>query len=533
MKSVLQHFRNNLITYGTVIIITLMITSAILSFYNRAEMLLTTHIKYTAIELKIKVNAVTLDNMGRMDLSLRGYALTNQKRMLVGFDNGKKLQKENIERIENILKEQKLDTSIAKFKKLKIILLDYIVFCDQMKIALDKRDVPKFLEMLKEDRGWDAVKALYPFKMNIDSYEDKVISLATENYEKALNRTILIQLATLVLGLPILLIMLLQLRNENKNRKKLLLQLEKTNRQYLYNEGNEIDISTTKKVIENSIQNFIKANQFITHISEGNYDTKWEGLNNQNLSLNEDSLAGRLLKMRDEMKHVKMEDEKRNWTNEGLTKFSTIVRNNQNDLQILSDKSLLFLTKYLNAKQGSLFVVRRDKSLELTACYVNNKKKHLEKIINFGEGMIGQVYLEETTLVLKKIPDGYIEITSGETMPDCLMIIPLKYNDEVAAIVELAGYGSFEEHKVKFVEKAGEILAAAILDVETTQQMKQLLEEAQEQRQIMIAQEAEMKTYVQDLMATKEDMYRKIREMEEANLAMKNQLERNIKEIKA
>ncbi len=529
MKSVLKYFRKNLITYGTFIIIMLMITSAILSFYNRAEMLLTTDIKNKAIELQIKVNAITLDNMGRMDLGLRGYALTNNKNQLMSFNSGKKLLTENIERIEVLLKEQKLDTSITIFKKLKIILNDYVVFCNGMKTALDKGDVPKFLEMLKEDRGYNAVKALYPFKMDIDSYEDKVIMSATENYGRAVNSNIIIQVTTVLLGMPILLAMLLQLRNENKKRNNLLLQLEKTNRQYLFNDGTEIDAKNTTKLIEGSIQNFIKANKFITQISEGDYDIKWEGLNNQNLSLNEDSLAGRLLKMRDEMKQVKLEDEKRNWINEGLTKFSVIVRNNQNDLQTLSDKCIQFLTKYLNAQQGSLFVVKGERNgeryLELTGCYAYDKKKFIEKRIEIGEGMAGQVYLEEKAMVLKQIPNGYTEITSGlgEATPDCLMIVPLIYNDTVEAIVEMAGFGNLDDYKVNFIEKAGEFLAAALLNVENTQQMKEIIEQSEEQKEIMKAQEAVMRQNMEELVTTQEEISRKNGEMEETFLEMRKQ----------
>jgi len=508
-----------------------MIISALLSFYNKKEMLDTTDAKNRAQEMKKRLRDIFADNLRGIDLGLRGYVITKDEKMLDPYLSSIRDTKINLIRIDSILVLQGLDSSLNSFKKLKLEINNYLIYADQMKLEAKKEDNSKFKKMLALDKGYDLYRVFAPFETSHNKYEDEVIIKAEKGYEKAMNRNIVLQLVLLVISLPVLAIMIYRIDKENDHRKGLLFQLEKNNRQYLFNEGTEIDTSSVKKIVENSIQNFIKANQFITHISEGNYDIKWEGLNNQNLSLNEGNLVGRLIKMRDEMKHVKMEDQKRNWINEGLTKFSTIVRNNQIDLNTLSDKSLQFLTKYLNASQGSLFIANPEKRLDLNVCYAYNKKIDLEKSIEIGEGMIGQVYLEEKAIVLKKIPKGYIEVKSGEVIPNCLMIVPLKYNDIVAAIVELAGTENFEEHKIKFIEKAGEILAAAILNVETTQQMKNLLEESEEQRQIMIAQEAEMRTYVQDIEITKEEMYRKNREMEETILALKLQVENNAERI--
>jgi len=327
-----------------------------------------------------------------------------------------------------------LDSSIVSFKKIKIAVNNYLLFVDQMRLEAKNEDITKFKVMLALEKEYDLYRVFAPFLTSHLKYENEVIVKAEKGYENAMNRNIILQLVLLSIGLPVLVIMIYLPNKENERRKDLLLQLEKNNRQYLFNKGNEIDTSSTKKVIDHSIENFIKANQFITNISEENYEIKWVGLTNQNLSLNDDSLTGRLIKIRDEMKHVKLEDEKRNWINERLTKFSEKVRNNQNDLQIHSDKCIQFLTKYLDAQQVSLFVIKGDRngerSLKLTGCYVYDKKKYLEKTIIAGEGMLGQVYLEKKAIVIKQIPKGYTEITSGlgKATPDCLMIVPLKYN---------------------------------------------------------------------------------------------------------
>jgi PAS domain S-box-containing protein len=221
------------------------------------------------------------------------------------------------------------------------------------------------------------------------------------------------------------------------------------------------------------------------------------------------------------MKAMKAEDEKRNWTNEGLTAFSEIVRQNQQELEKLSHECVRFLTKHLNAQQGSLFVINRENQqdifLELTACYAFDRRKWVEKRIEIGAGLLGQTYLEGETNLLTRVPQGYTSITSGlgDATPGCLLIVPMKYNEATEAILELASFKVFEEHQIRFLEKAGEFVASALLSVRTTEKMRELLEQSQEKTEIMKAQEEEMRQNMEEMQATHEEMERKSREMDE------------------
>ena len=77
----------------------------------------------------------------------------------------------------------------------------------------------------------------------------------------------------------------------------------------------------------------------------------WEGLNEVNTSLNQQNIAGELITMRDQMKKVKSEDEKRIWITEGLSNFGEIIRSNQNDFKKLSEELISNMVKYLNIQQ--------------------------------------------------------------------------------------------------------------------------------------------------------------------------------------
>jgi PAS domain S-box-containing protein len=186
----------------------------------------------------------------------------------------------------------------------------------------------------------------------------------------------------------------------------------------------------------------------------------------------------------------------------------------------LLDEIVRFLTKYLKANQSSLFVLNEDTEgesfLELGACYAYDKKKFVQKRIEIGEGMLGQVYLEGTTQVLKQIPSEYIHITSGlgEATPKSLVIIPLKYNDKVSAILEMASFSILEADEILFLEKAGEFVASSIHTAFTSERTAQLLKQSQGQAEMMHAQEEELRQNMEEMQATQEGIERKIRESE-------------------
>ena len=199
-----------------------------------------------------------------------------------------------------------------------------------------------------------------------------------------------------------------------------------------------------KEVIESSIENVRAASEFIKAMAKGNYGVEWTGLTEQNEAHNKETLAGNLLDMREKLKLVKKkEDEQRNWVNEGLAKFSEIVGIIKPTRRKLADRCVSYLTKYLDAQQCSLFVLEgeaNDQHLKLAACYAFDKKKWVDKRIDIGTGLVGQAFLEGETVQLTDIPKGYTKITSGlgDSTPRHLVIVPLKYDVQTAAVIEIA-----------------------------------------------------------------------------------------------
>jgi transcriptional regulator with GAF, ATPase, and Fis domain len=167
----------------------------------------------------------------------------------------------------------------------------------------------------------------------------------------------------------------------------------------------------------------------------------------------------------------------------------------------------------MNANQGRLFIVKEEgetRWLELAACYAYDRKKYASKSIAFGEGLLGQAYLQGQTTMLTSLPNDCITITSGfgEATPTCLIIVPMKFNDEIEAMIELAGFHKWKDHEIEFLEKAGGFVASVINNVTTAQEMRNILAETQEQTERLRSQEEELRQNLEEMQATQEQLAR-------------------------
>lgn len=282
------------------------------------------------------------------------------------------------------------------------------------------------------------------------------------------------------------------------------------------------EIEEMAEAFNRSIEGLNHKTSFALDIGIGKLDSEFE-------LLSENDILGKSLKdMRDSLVAAKQEedkrkdeDKKRAWTNEGFTMFADILRRNNNDIQVLSDEIVRNLVKYVNANQAALFLLNNEdnnsKFFELIAAYAWDRKKYLNKRIELEEGLIGACALEKETIQLTEIPEDYVEITSGlgKATPRYIVLIPLKHEEEVLGVVEMASFRKLETFEVDFLEGVAQSIASTILSVRVNAKTLYLLEQSQQQAEEMLAQEEEMRQNMEELQATQEELERKQREQEQ------------------
>ncbi|MBT1708632.1 PAS domain S-box protein, partial [Fulvivirgaceae bacterium PWU5] len=127
-----------------------------------------------------------------------------------------------------------------------------------------------------------------------------------------------------------------------------------------------------------------------------------------------------------------------------------------------------------------------------------------------GAGRAGQAWQEGDTVYLTEVPQNYVRIVSGlgDANPTAVVIVPLKVNDQIFGVVEIASFGEFKDFEIEFVQKIAESIASTISSVKVNARTQRLLEESQEMTEQMRAQEEEMRQNMEELQATQEEMQR-------------------------
>jgi methyl-accepting chemotaxis protein len=236
-----------------------------------------------------------------------------------------------------------------------------------------------------------------------------------------------------------------------------------------------------------------------------------------------DRLGKALLQLRTNLSEVKKEETMRSWSREGYAQFSDILRNT-NEVKTLAADLISSLVKYLGANQGGFFIrsaaqedTETETHYELAAAYAYGRKKYLTKTIYMGEGLLGACIREKDTIYLTEVPQGYCSISSGlgGASPTSILIVPLKVEEQVLGVVELASFKEYQRYEIEFVEKIAANIASSISSIQTNEQTLRLLTASRQQAEELKAGEEELRQNLEELAATQDEMGRSKKEIEQ------------------
>jgi PAS domain S-box-containing protein len=282
--------------------------------------------------------------------------------------------------------------------------------------------------------------------------------------------------------------------------------------------------------------NLKEASEFAQNIGEGNFTIHFEAESDRDL------LGNSLLNMREKLKTLTEAERRRQWISDGLARFADIIRDHLHSLETLSDQILSQMIEYVGANQGGLFVANPSENgivnIDMIASYAYHRKKYLQKRIQvnpeYAESLLGQVYLEQEKIHYTQIPSDYLQITSGlgDASPTNLLILPIKANEKVEGLLELASFKPFEAYQIEFIERICENLASAFVSVKMSQNTQRLLLELKAQTEALQTQEEEMRQNMEELASTQELMAAKQNELERLKANLEVEVDNQTKELK-
>lgn len=235
-----------------------------------------------------------------------------------------------------------------------------------------------------------------------------------------------------------------------------------------------------------------------------------------------------------------LELEERLWLDATLSKFDDILRVNFNkSLEEFSEIIMYHLSRLLGTVRGAFFVVDTDeKILWATGTYGCLLKNLKYKRFEIGEGPIGQAVKSKEILYFENLPtyNSYVNTSLAELNSTFLIIVPLMFNEEVYGAIELSQIKKLEPKYFDFLKRLSKNVASMLQSIQNNLRTRKLLTEAQQQAEILRAQEEELRQNMEELQATQEASEHKQKQIQELlahSQAQEEELRQNMEELQA
>ncbi|HEU4879104.1 MAG TPA: ATP-binding protein, partial [Gemmatimonadaceae bacterium] len=216
-----------------------------------------------------------------------------------------------------------------------------------------------------------------------------------------------------------------------------------------------------------------------------------------------DELKNNLNQMIGNLKDTTEKNNEQDWLKTNLAKFSRMMQG-QKDLEAVSRLIMSELTPLVSANYGAFYIMENDNSapvLKLIASYAYKERKHVGNRFHLGEGLVGQAALEKKPILLTSVPDDYIRITSGlgEAAPRNILVLPILFEGEVKAVVELASFLPFSQIHQIFLDQLAESVGVVLNMISANMRTSELLEQSQQLTQELQSQSQELKQQQEEL----------------------------------
>ncbi len=215
-----------------------------------------------------------------------------------------------------------------------------------------------------------------------------------------------------------------------------------------------------------------------------------------------DELKNNLNQMIANLKDTTEKNTEQDWLKTNLAKFSRMMQG-QKDLEAVSKLIMSELTPLVSANYGAFYIMENDGApmLKLIASYAYKERKHVANRFRLGEGLVGQAALEKKPILLTSVPDDYIRITSGlgEAAPRNILVLPILFEGEVKAVVELASFLPFSQIHQIFLDQLAESVGVVLNMISANMRTSELLEQSQQLTQELQSQSQELKQQQEEL----------------------------------
>ena len=183
------------------------------------------------------------------------------------------------------------------------------------------------------------------------------------------------------------------------------------------------------------------------------------------------------------LRDTTLRNEQQDWLKTNLTRFTRMLQG-QRDFLTVGKLILSELAPLVSAQQGAFYMVDNsngDSELKLLASYAHEEGNGAKSRFRMGEGLVGQAALEKQRFLLTEVPRDYAKVSSGlgEFRPLNVVVLPILFEGEVKAVIELSSVERFSPAHQAFLDQLTESIGIVLNTIEASTRTENLLKQSQ------------------------------------------------------
>ncbi|HVS76116.1 MAG TPA: response regulator, partial [Steroidobacteraceae bacterium] len=195
------------------------------------------------------------------------------------------------------------------------------------------------------------------------------------------------------------------------------------------------------------------------------------------------------------------------WLKTNIAKFSRMLQG-QRDLVTVGRLLLSELAPLVNGQQGVMYVMESangSSCLKELASYADGAQEMRDpRFFAIGEGLVGQAAADRRRLLITDLDAHAIEVRGGlvSACPRSVIVLPVLFEGEVKAVLELASLYDFTPSQLAFLEQLTDSIGVVLNTIEATMRTEELLKQSQQLAVELQMQQGELQQTNEEL-ATK------------------------------
>jgi len=222
------------------------------------------------------------------------------------------------------------------------------------------------------------------------------------------------------------------------------------------------------------------------------------------------------------LKETTQKNAQQDWLKTNLARFTRLLQG-QRDLEAVTSLILSELAPLVLAHHGMFYMMNvADGRLRMIGSYGFRQLNDFGTSFQPGEGLIGQCAIEKKRILLTDVPKDYIQISSGmgTASPANIVVLPILFEQEVKAVIEIASLEKFTETHLSFLDQLMESIGVVLNTIEANSRTESLLAQSQSLAQELQQTNQELAEKARLLSEQNIEVERKNTEVEQAKMAL-------------